>query len=358
MGLLDKALAELVDIIEWTDDTADTLVWRFPRYENEIKYGARLIVRPSQNAVFVDRGRVADTFPPGSYTLTTKNLPLLTTLKGWLYGFHSPFKAEVYFVSTRQFTDLKWGTRNPVIVRDPELGPIRVRAFGTWVMKIVDPRRFIEEIAGTSPRFAVGEISAQLTNMIVTRFSDLIGSSGIPLIDLSRSLDDLSALLAEKLSPEFRALGVDVTTLLVENVSLPPEVERALDRTGEMRVIGNLDDYTKLQGADAMTIAAANPGGEASAGVGMGIGIAMAQRMMQGVTTPDAPPPLPVYYLGIGGERKGPFDLETIRGMRQRGEIGDTTLVWRRGLSGWIPLAELEDLAGGGETPPPLPPGA
>lgn len=355
MGIVERALAELVDIIEWTDDTTDTLIWSFPRFENEIKYGARLIVRPSQSAVFVDRGRVADTFVPGSYTLTTKNLPILTTLKGWMYGFHSPFKAEVYFVSTRRFTDLRWGTRNPVIVRDPELGPIRVRAFGSYVMRLTDPRRFMEEIAGTSPRFTVGEISSQLMNLIVTRFSDLVGSCGIPLYDLSRSLDELSRMLQERVSSDFAQMGIELPTLLLENVSLPPEVEEALDRRGRMTVIGNLDDYTRLQVADAMTVAAANPGGEASAGVGMGIGMAMAQRMMQGGTADASPPHLPVYWLGIGGRREGPYDAAAVGAMRQRGEIGPETLVWRRGLSGWTPLGRLPELAGGDELPPPLP---
>ena len=177
MSLWEKAKAELLDIIEWTDDSTDTLVWRFPRFDNEIKYAAQLIVRQSQAAVFVNMGRIADVFSPGRHRLVTENLPVLTTLLGWKYGFHSPFKAEVYFVNTRNFTNLKWGTKNPVIVRDPEFGPVRLRAFGTFVVRVADPAKFIEEIVGTDGHFTIDAISEQLRNLIVTRFSDMLAES-------------------------------------------------------------------------------------------------------------------------------------------------------------------------------------
>ncbi len=243
MTLWEKAKAELVDIIEWTDDSTDTMVWRFPRFENEIKYGAQLIVRQSQAAVFVNAGEIADVFTSGQHQLTTKNLPLLTTLASWKYGFQSPFKAEVYFVNTRNFTNLKWGTKNPVILRDPEFGPVRLRSFGTYVARVSEPAKFMKEIVGTEGRFSVEEVAEQLKNLIVTRFSDMLGESKIPVLDLAASYNELSAYLTGKIAPEFLEYGLEVTKRLVENIPLPPEVEEALDKKSSMGIIGNLDNF-------------------------------------------------------------------------------------------------------------------
>ena len=276
---MEKAKGEFIDIIEWTDDTADTMVHRFQRYDNEIKYNAQLVVRQAQAAVFVNQGTVADVFMPGQYTLSTRNLPLLSTLMGWKYGFHSPFKAEVYFVSLQNFTNLKWGTRNPVILRDPEFGPVRLRAFGSYVVKVADPAKFIEEITATRGNFTLEGIVSQLRNLIITRFSDLLGEKKIPVLDLAAGYDELSAVLTRIIAPEFMDYGLEVTKLLVENISLPPAVEEALDKRSSMGIVGNLDDYFKFQSANAMEAAADNPGGDASAGVGMGMGFAMAGQM-------------------------------------------------------------------------------
>lgn len=368
MTLWEKTTAELVDIIEWTDDSSDTMVWRFPRYENEIKNGAQLIVRQSQVAVFVNRGEIADVFTSGQHHLTTENLPLLTTLMGWKYGFRSPFKAEVYFVNTRNFTNLKWGTKNPVTLRDPEFGPVRLRAYGTYVVKISDPPKFIQEIVGTGGRFTVEEVSEQLKNLIVTRFSDMLGASNIPVLDLAANYNELSAFLTGKLAPEFMEYGIEVTKLLVENISLPPEVEEALDKKSSMGIIGNLDNYLKFQSATAMEAAAKNPGGEASAGVGMGIGFAMANQMGQMMTNPQgqphaapSPPPLPPeaecrYYVGKDGKQAGPFDKDAIIGYIKKRAITKETLMWKQGMEGWNAaglFAEFEpDFKA---TPPPLP---
>src|SRR6267142_1093370 len=236
MGIWDKLRGELVDIIEWIDDTRDTMVYRFQRYDNEIKYGAKLVVRESQVAAFVNEGRLADVYHPGTYTLETQNMPILSTLRGWKYGFSSPFKAEVYFVSTKAFTGRKWGTKNPIMLRDSEFGPVRLRAFGTYGIKA-----------------------------------------------------------------DFSPFGLEIVALVVENISLPPEVEAAMDKRTSMGVIGNLNAYAQFQAANALEQAAKNPsgGGNAAAGMGMGMGFAMANQMagaMGGTQTGGAgmaPPPIP-----------------------------------------------------------------
>ncbi len=368
MELWEKAKAELVDIIEWTDDTSDTMVWRFPRYENEIKYGAQLIVRQSQVAVFVNMGEIADVFTSGMHRLTTSNLPVLTTLKSWKYGFQSPFKAEVYFVNTRNFTNLKWGTKNPVILRDPEFGPIRLRSYGTHVVKVSDPVKFIREIVGTGGRFTVEEVSEQLKNLIVTRFSDMLAESKIPVLDLAANYNELSDFLTGKIAPEFLEYGIEVTKLLVENIALPPEVEEALDKKTSMGIIGNLDNYLKFQSATAMEAAAKNPGGEASAGVGMGIGFAMANQMGKMVTSPQepphtapSPPPLPQeeegrYYVGKNGKQAGPFDKDAIIGYIRKRAITKDTLMWKQGMENWSAAELFPEFSAEFKTaPPPLP---
>ncbi|MCD6303502.1 MAG: SPFH domain-containing protein, partial [Planctomycetes bacterium] len=355
MGLWDKIRGELIDIIEWLDDTNDTLVWRFERYGNEIKYGAKLVVRPGQSAVFVSEGQLADVFQPGMYELETRNLPVLSTLLGWKYGFHSPFKAEVYFVSTRRMTDLKWGTRNPIMLRDPEFGPVRLRAFGTYVIRVKDPARLIREIVGTDGQFTLAEITDQLRDLIVTRFSDLLGESRIPVLDLAGNYDELSKFVAKKVADEFAAYGLEVTKLLVENISLPPAVEEALDKRSSMGVIGDLGAYAQYEAATAMESAAENPSGTAAAGVGMGMGFAMANQMgrviaggsQQGANA--APPPIAPavqYYLAVAGRQVGPFDLDGLRGELAGGRLSRQTPVWRQGMAQWTPAEKVPELAG------------
>jgi membrane protease subunit (stomatin/prohibitin family) len=366
MDIWEKALAELVDIIEWIDESDDTMVWRFPRYENEIKYGAQLIVRQAQAAIFVNMGKMADVFPSGQHTLTTKNLPLLSTLMGWKYGFHSPFKAEVYFVNSRNFTNLKWGTKNPLILQDPEFGPVRLRAYGTYVVKVCDPARFINEIAGTEGHFTLAEIVDQLKNLIVTRFSDTLGQRKIPVVSLAASYNEISAFLTEKIAPEFLEYGLDITKLLVENISLPADVEAALDKRSSMGIIGNMDTYLKYQSANAMESAAVNPGGEASAGIGLGMGFAMANQMgkavagTQGAQQPQEPPPLPqgksAYYVGKNGKKAGPFDMESITGYMRKGAITRDTLMWKEGMAEWQAAENFPEFQPLFEQlPPPLP---
>jgi membrane protease subunit (stomatin/prohibitin family) len=372
MSLWEKAKAELLDIIEWSDDSSDTMVWRFPRYENEIKQGAQLIVRQSQAAVFVNRGKIADVFTSGTHQLSTGNLPVLSTLMGWEYGFHSPFKSEVYFVNTRNFTNLKWGTKNPIMLRDQEFGPVRLRAFGTYVVRVSDPAKFIKEIAGTEGRFTLDEVCDQLKNLIITRFSDMLGESKIPVLDLSANYDELSVYLTGKIAAEFLEYGLEVTKLLVENISLPQEVEAALDKKTSMGIIGNLDNFLKFQSGTSMEAAAKNPGGEAAAGVGMGMGFAMANQLGKVMANPAAgaqqplqsaaPPPVSLaeqaskYYVGKNGKKAGPFDEDAIAGYIQKGAITKETLMWKQGLAAWQAagqFAEFESLLKA--TPPPLP---
>jgi membrane protease subunit (stomatin/prohibitin family) len=363
MSLWEKTVAELLDIIEWTDDSSDTMVWRFPRFDNEIKYGAQLIVRQAQAAVFVDRGTIADVFPAGQHSLTTKNLPILTTLLGWKYGFHSPFKAEVYFVNTRNFTNLKWGTKNPVMLRDQEFGPVRLRSFGSYVVRVNDPRKFITEIVGTGGHFTVDDISEQLRNLIVSRLADALGESGIALLDLAANYAELSEFLTKKIAPEFMEYGLEVTKLLIENISLPLEVEQALDKRSSMGIIGNLDNFVKFQAANAMEAAAKNPGGDASAGVGMGMGFAMANQLGKMMVTPQdaapvSPPSLPgeVYYVAKDGTKTGPFDQQAIIISIQAGSVTGETLLWKHGMAGWEKVSTFSEFRILLQTtPPPLP---
>ncbi|MDQ3439721.1 MAG: SPFH domain-containing protein [Planctomycetota bacterium] len=362
MALWDKLRGELIDIVEWIDDTRDTMVWRFPRHNNEIKNGAKLIVRESQVAAFVNEGSLTDLFMfPGTYTLSTQNLPILSTLKGWKHGFESPFKAEVYFVSTRVFTERKWGTKNPIMLRDPEFGPTRLRAFGSFAIKVSDPATFLKQVVGTDHRFSVEEIGNQVRDMVTARFADVLGESKIPVLDLASNYDELGKFLTQRIAPDFEPFGLQIVALMVENISLPPEVEAALDKRTSMGVIGDLNRFTQFQTATAIGDAAKNPGGLAGAGAGMGAGFAMANQMGAAMAAPTGqqtatPPPLPqpassAYFIAEGGKQAGPFNPSELGG-----RITRDTLVWRQGMAQWTRAADVADLKSIVEsTPPPLP---
>lgn len=365
MGFWDKLRGELIDIVEWLDPSNDTLVSRFERYNNEIKHGARLVVREGQTAVFVNEGQLADVFAPGTYALATANLPILSTIQGWKYGFESPFKAEVYFVSTRRFTDLKWGTKNPIMLRDVEFGPVRLRAFGTYAIRVKDAAAMIREVVGTDGHFRTEDITAQLRNMIVARFADLLGESKIPILDLAGNYDELGEFVRERIQKEFNTYGLELTKMLVENISLPPEVEAALDKRTEMGVIGDLRKYTQFQTAEALRDAARNEGGTAGAGMGMGMGFAMANQMGQAMTAGTnpgtIPPPLPStavsYFAAINNQQTGPFDHAALEQKIKVGQITRDTLLWAQGMAGWTSadkVADVRDLFA--TVPPPLPP--
>ena len=364
MGLLDKLRGELIDIIEWTEPSNnDILCYRFPRYQNEIKNGARLTVREGQAAVFVSEGQIADVFTPGMYTLQTQNLPILSTIKGWKYGFNSPFKAEVYFVSTRQWTDKKWGTQNPVMMRDPEFGPVRVRAFGTYAFRVSDPATFLRQLVATDPSFETYEIANQLRNVIVSRIVDAMASAKLPVLDLAGNYEKLSQVAKEKIAPEMQAMGLTVTQFLVENISLPPDVEKMLDKRSSMAVLGNLDTYTKFQTAEAIGDAAKNPGGIAGVGAGLGAGMAIGGQMADAMRggSAGAPPPLPAtgvqFFVGANGGQTGPFDLAALAAKVRSGEITRQTLVWKTGMPNWAAAEGVDELRPLFATvPPPLPP--
>jgi membrane protease subunit (stomatin/prohibitin family) len=366
MSIWDRIKNELIDIIEWTDDSTNTMVWRFPRHQNEIKNGAQLTVRESQVAVLVSEGKIADVYQAGRHELTTNNMPILTTIRGWKYGFNSPFKVEVYFVNTKNFTDQKWGTKNPIMLRDAEFGPIRLRAFGTYAIKITDAAKFIKEIAGTQAHFTTEEVTEQLRNLIVTRFTDSVAESKIPVLDLAANYDELSKFISAKINPEFGEYGLDITKFLVENISLPSEVEQALDKRSSMGIIGNLSQYAQFQAANAMEAAAKNPGGTASDGIGMGMGFAMAHQMGQ-VFNPQnqqgnqGPPPVPggavQFFVAINGQQQGPHTLQVLQQMVHQGSFTRDTLIWKQGMPAWTKAsdaAELNSLFG--SVPPPLPP--
>ena len=384
MGLLDNIKQQIgsqfIETLQWLDDTNDSLVYRFPVYNQEIKMGAQLTVRENQVALFVNEGKAADLFTPGRYELTTQNVPILTTLRGWKYGFQSPFKAEVYFFNTRLFTDLKWGTTNPVMMRDSEFGMIRLRAFGTYAMKIADPKLFFNTVVGTQGLTTTEEITGQLRSIVLSKLSDAIAESKIPALDLASKYDELSSFGKGRIGPEFGAFGLELSKFFIENVSLPEEVEAAIDQRSKLGILGDrLGQYTQLQAADAMKVAAANPGGVAGAGVGIGAGVAMGQAMgaafnMSGAGAAGgsvAPPPLPGgaapppppaapasarWSLTVDGKTYGPYTDEALKGMLAAGQVAPTTLAWCPGAGGWAPVHDYPEFGAGAGAPPPPPP--
>jgi membrane protease subunit (stomatin/prohibitin family) len=291
MGILDFLKGELIEVIEWTDASRDTLVWRFPVKDNEIKMGAQLTVREGQAAVFINEGRLTDEFGPGRYELTTANLPIMTTLMSWKHGFTSPFKAEVYFVNTRKFTDQKWGTQNPIMMRDADFGAVRVRAFGSYAFRVTEPSRFIQEIVGTDGHFTTEEITKQLRSHVVSGFTDALGEAKVPVLDLASNYKEIGGTIKGLMEEEFGShygLGLDV--FLIENISLPPEVEKMLDKRTSMGVLGDMGKYAQFQAANAMEAAANNPGSGAGDAMGLGAGLAMGQAMMNSMNQAQQAP--------------------------------------------------------------------
>ncbi|WP_170585563.1 SPFH domain-containing protein [Ruegeria arenilitoris] len=382
MGIFDFLTGEFIDVIHWVDDTRDTMVWRFEREGHEIKYGAKLTVREGQAAVFVHEGQLADVFTPGLYMLETNNMPIMTTLQHWDHGFQSPFKSEIYFVNTTRFNDLKWGTKNPIMLRDPEFGPTRIRAYGTYTIRVKDPARFLVEIVGTDGEFTMDEISFQIRNIIVQEFSRVIAGSGIPVLDMAANTADLGKLIAAEVSPVLDGYGLEMPEFYIENISLPPAVEAALDKRTSMGLAGDLGKFTQYSAAEAMTAAASNPngGGGMGAGLGMGMGMAMANQMSNmaagqpsgpwGAPAPAAPqpsahaappPPPPVehvWHIAVDGQTSGPFSKAKMGRMASEGEITRDTFVWTPGQDGWKKAGEVQELAQLFTIQPPPPPGA
>ena len=376
MGLMDKIKGELVDIIEWMDDSRSTLAWRFPRYQNEIKNGAQLIVREGQEAVFVYRGALADRFTPGNYELKSENLPVLSTLQGWKHGFDSPFRSEVYFINTRPVTDLRWGTPTPVTVRDPDFKMVQVRANGLCVVKVEDPEIFLKEVIGTDSAVEVDEVAELLRRVITLAFSDLVLETKLGVIDLQGRQVELSDKLRD-----FVALRVDdeyglAIPSITMNISLPDEitaamtagVARGVEASGFLDNVGDLNRYSQAQQADAMLAAAQNPGGGGTMGemMGMGMGMAMANQMANqmgqtaAATAPAAgPPPLPggqTFHVEMNGAQQGPFTMDQLRAGVANGQLLPTSLVWTAGMAGWAAASTVAALQPLFQAPPPLPP--
>ena len=290
MDILGFIKGELLEIIEFNDDSRDTLSWRFPDEDKAIKNGAQLIVRESQLAQFVYLGQFGDCFAPGKHSLVTDNIPVLTKLKGWKYGFESPFKADVYYVTTRLFTGNKWGTANPVMMRDADFGIVRLRAFGTFDFKIVDAPVFLKEVAGTDHHFRLDEFADTMRSRIVSVFSEALASCGVPALDVASRYSELGDALLPLINPQVTAkYGIEITSFIVENVSVPPEVEAAIDKRSSMGAIGNLNDYVKFQMAESMTKGGDGGGSPAAAAGQMAMGFGMAQEMMKNMQSGAAP---------------------------------------------------------------------
>ena len=377
MGIFDKIKEKLshefIDIIEWLDYTDDTIVHRFERYQNEIKNNAKLIVREGQTAVFVNEGQLADVFTPGTYTLNTKNLPILTTLKGWKYGFDSPFKAEVYFVNTHLFTDEKWGTKNPITLNDERFGLVEIRAFGTYAFKISDAGKFIIDIVGTDNNFTNFEINEHLKSLIATRFTDTVGEANLPIELYAANTTELSETCKEVMQPEFESVGISLEKFFIENVSMPEDLKKEIFEYSRIDKL-DLDKLTKFKTAKAIEAAAANEGGTAGAGMGMGMGFVLAQQM-GGMMNPQMggqqqvpaqqsssvmPPPMPAavqYFYAANGQQAGPVSFEQLRALFANRTVNKDTLVWKQGMQNWTALNQVEELKAflGGNTPPPLP---
>ncbi|MFO1105765.1 MAG: SPFH domain-containing protein [Amaricoccus sp.] len=374
MSIFDFLRGEFIDVIHWTDDTRDTIVWRFEREGHAIKYGAKLTVREGQAAVFVHEGQLADVFGPGLYMLETNNMPILTTLQHWDHGFKSPFLSEIYFVNTRRFTDLKWGTKNPILCRDPEFGVVRLRAFGTYTMRVTDPGKFLKEIVGTDGEFTTDEIQFQIRNVIVSSFSQIIAASGIPVLDMAANTLDLGKLVADRIAPPIAEYGLELPAFYIENVSLPTEVEAALDKRTSMGAVGDLSKYAEFSAAEAMTKAAGTPGSGMGEGIGAGLGMAMGARMAQTGPWGSAPAPTPAaapapaaavpppppgarrWHVAKNGVTTGPFGEDELARMAASGEIDADSYFWTPGGPDWRRGRDVTELANLFSAPPPPPP--
>jgi membrane protease subunit (stomatin/prohibitin family) len=363
-----KLTGEFIDIVEWLDDSTNTLVYRYERHNNEIKYGAKLTVREGQMAVFVNEGKIADVFQPGMFTLTTQNIPILSTLQGWKYGFESPFKAEIYFVSTRKFTDLKWGTPGPATMRDSEFGIVRATAFGIYTIRIKDAAIFIKDIAGTEGRFTTEQIQENLRGKIGLRIKEVLPELGLSIIDLEAKVTLMGQMLRERIGSDFEAMGLELCEVQVQDVGLPEEVEKAIDKRGAIAAVGNLAAYTQYETASAIRDAATTPNSAAGAGMGLGAGIAMGAGMVgqmgmaAGAMNTAAPPPLPAaiaFHVAVGGAQTGPFDMSALQAQSAGGKLTRDTLVWKTGMAQWAKAGEVAELASlFASVPPPVPPGA
>lgn len=370
MGLFDKIKGEFIDVIEWVDDSQDTMIWKFPRYQDEIKMGAKLTVRESQVALFLNEGKIADVFDPGMHTLTTQNMPIMTTLRGWKYGFNSPFKADVYFVSKKNFPNLKWGTKNPITLDDQRFGFVEFRAFGNYSIKVDDGTKFFKEIAGTNPDFDTDKIQEQLRTWVVREITDALGESGIPIEKIAGSVNELSELVQGKVGTRFETYGLKITDLSVENVSMPEELKKEIFELSRLSKV-DINKLAQMKAAKSIETAAQNQGTMGGAmGMGMGFGMGnMMTNMMGGMMNPqnqqqqqqnvNMPPPPPVlqFFVAVNGQQTGPFTMEQLSQAAVGGQFKKESMVWKAGMSGWLPASQVPELAAVfNQMPPPPPP--
>jgi membrane protease subunit (stomatin/prohibitin family) len=372
VGLFDKLKGELVDIIEWVDDTnGQTLVWRFPRYQNEIKNGAQLIVRPGQSAVFVNEGRIADVFTEGRHELATANLPILSTLKGWKHGFNSPFKCEVYFVATKVIGPLKWGTPNPLMMRDPDFGAIRLGAFGTYTLRCTDAKLLLKQLVGTDGVYDTNEVNDVMRSIIQSSFATILGQNKVPALDLLSSYESFGESVRKQVATQIDdEYGLETPSLKIVNINVPEGVQKALDQRATMGALGsstlgpapNMAAFQQFQMGNAL----GQPGGRMSPGMDLGMGLAMASQManqMQQQPVMQGPPPLPQaqgFYFGINGQNVGPLVMDVAKQFVAMGQIKADTLCWTQGMAAWTPAGQVPALAmlfGGAGGPPPMPGG-
>ena len=368
--VFDFLKGEFIDVISWLDDTRDTMVWRFERRGNAIKKGAKLTVREGQAAVFIHEGQLADTFGPGLYVLETNNMPIMTTLQHWDHGFQSPFQSEVYFVNTTRFNDQKWGTKNPIMCRDPEFGPVRIRAYGTYSMRVADPGKFLTEIVGTDGEFTSDEISLQVRNIIVQEFSQVIAKSGIPVLDMAANTADLGKLITTAINPVIAGYGLAIPEFYIENVSLPEEVEKVLDKRTSMGIAGDLNKYMQFNAAEGLaqpgSAMGATMGAAVGAGMGAGLGMGISQSAGPWGAAPAAAPPPPppppsgakAWHVAANGATSGPFAESDLSAMAASGALTRTSQVWTAGQEGWKAAADTDLAKLFAMLPPPPPPGA
>lgn len=357
MGILNIFRGQFIDVIEWPEENPQILVHRFDRHNNEIKWGAKLIVRPGQKAVFVSQGQIADHFSPGTYTLESKNIPILTTLLSLPYNFNSPFKAEVYFIRTTEQLDRKWGTPTPVMMRDADFGTVRLRARGNFSYGVGESNDMLARFVGARSEFTCDDVESQMKSKVVSAFSDALGELRIPALDLAAQYDEIGEAVRTKMAQYFAGLGFDLTSFIVENISLPDEVNAAMDKRASVGALGGMGSYTQLQAADAMKAAAENPGGAGNMmGILMGaqLGANVGEAVQQGVSVP---PPLPAaFYVAVNGQQAGPYDLNTLKSQAQAGTFTRGTMVWKQGMPAWQEAGTVPELSQiFASIPPPLP---
>jgi membrane protease subunit (stomatin/prohibitin family) len=373
MGLLDWAKSQFIDVIEWQDQSTDTILHQYDCRGNEIKNGAQLIVRESQAAVFIHEGELGDVFTPGKYELTTNNIPVLTSLRSWKYLLNSPFKCEVYMVNTKTFTAQKWGTPNVFYVRDQDFGRVSLRAFGTYSFKVADPGAFVQKVSGTKSNFRVSEIADELRSLIVNNLITAIGESKVSLLDLAANYKTLGDICLKNLNTS--EYGLQFTQFLINSISLPEELQKKLDEGTGMNMLGDMNRYQQMSMADAMKTAAAN-GGNGGGGMEGMMGMMMMNNMMNqqqmmnqqmmnqgghaqgyGQATPPPPPMMSQYYVYINGQQMGPFPIQMLQQMVAQGQMTGDTQVWKQGMANWAAANTVPELASlfGGATPPPIP---